>query len=86
MHKILRVIDGGLQLSPTRVGKRKKEVIKEASQRGIKDMMTKKTLIYMCFLEAARQVSEVDREKGVLILKLWHSYFDQVRHLFFIQS
>jgi hypothetical protein len=31
-----------------------------------------------CFLEAARQVSEVDREKGVLILKLWHSYFDQV--------
>jgi hypothetical protein len=41
-------------------------------------MMTKKTLIYMCFLEAARQVSEVDREKGVLILKLWHAYFDQV--------
>lgn len=31
----------------------------------------------MCFLEAARQLSEVDRERGVLILKIWHSYFDQ---------
>jgi hypothetical protein len=47
LEKIIKVIDGGLQLSPKRVRKSKQEVLQKASQQGVKDLVTKKTLIYM---------------------------------------
>ena len=33
-------------------------------------------MLYLCFLEMARQVSGQCKEQGLMLIKLWHSYFD----------
>ena len=34
-------------------------------------------MLYMCFLEIVRQISSQCKEQALMLVKLWHSYFDQ---------
>ena len=34
-------------------------------------------MLYMCFLEIVRQISAQCKEQALMLVKLWHSYFDQ---------
>eukprot|EP00347_Sterkiella_histriomuscorum_P021472 403333861 len=37
-----------------------------------------KRLLYLCFLEMVRQISAKCKEQGLIFIKIWHSYFDQI--------